>query len=127
VQLTDGPQAIACTFCGARVSVPSREVAQREQAARKLQAPTAEAYALAPENEPASRPARKVKLANDEARDGKQGPSLVSLECPTCHERVKAAVGENWGKVPCTFCGVMISVPDRQTVLGWQAKKVEPR
>ena len=127
VRLAAGPQSVACTFCAAKVPVPSREAAHRERAARSLPAPVVDEYALAPAEAPAPRPARKAKLAEGGAPDAQAGARLVSLECPTCHERVKAPVGEQWGKVACTFCGVMISVPDRATVAGWEARKVQTR
>lgn len=126
VQLSAQLQSVACTFCSAAVLVPALESVRRQQAENKPHAPPVDEYALAVDEAPGPRPAKKVKVAQGSGKSKGEAP-VVSLECPTCHERVKTTAGEKWGKVPCTFCGVTISVPDRQTVLGWQAKKVAPR
>ncbi len=129
VRLETGPQAVTCTFCAAKVTVPSREEARRQQDSRNvLPAPTVEEYAIAePSDAKAAKPARRMTPSESAPATGKSAVLVVTLECPTCHERVKATVGLKPGKIACPFCELLISVPDQKTVAGWQAKKVAPR
>src|SRR5207302_6112089 len=104
------------------------QVVEQQAAAAVLPAPLAGEYALAqPDRGARIRPASRMSPVGQSATAGTDSPLVVSLECPTCHERVRAKVGASRGQVACTFCGVMLGVPDQQTVSGWQMKKVEPR
>ena len=94
-------------------------------------APTVEEYSIAapevvgrakPGDATRSRPAP----AKSAAKSAKDAAPSITLECPTCHELVKATVGAKPSRVPCTFCGAPLSVPDERTLAGWQAKKIEP-
>ena len=124
VRLTAEPQSVRCTFCKAPVSVPSREQARTQQTVTThYPAPTVEEYSIAVADEVARpKPAR----AKPGRKTGQDDPASITLECPTCHELVTATVGSKPSRVPCTFCGVPLSVPDRRTLAGWRAKKVEP-
>lgn len=125
----DEPQTAACTFCATLVAVPSLEQArQRMAASRTLPCPSAEEYALAPSALVAlSKPARRLSRTDTDPVEETDPAALVSLVCPTCHELVRARVEVTPGRAPCPYCGVMISVPDRQTAAGWEVKPVEPR
>jgi hypothetical protein len=129
VRLETGPQAVACTFCAAKVAIPSRDEARRQQAMKKvLPAPTVEEYAIAgPTDAKAAKPARRMSQSEPGPATGKSSALAIVLECPTCHERVKATAGPKPGKIACPFCELLIAVPDQKTVAGWQAKKVAPR
>ncbi len=104
--------------------VPSREQVRTQQSLKtNYPAPTVEEYALAsPDDAAPAKPARvnpggkKKQAARDE----------VTLECPTCHELVKATVSAQPGRIPCTFCETPLAVPDRQTLAGWQSRKIAP-
>ena len=136
VRLTAEPQSVRCTYCKAPVSVPSREQARTQQTVKSnYPAPTVEEYAIAPPDDIIPGDAARAKAASvkpgrakSRRETGQVGPAPVSvtLECPTCHELVKATVGSQPSRAPCTFCGAPLSVPDRRTLAGWRAKKVEP-
>lgn len=124
VRLTEERQSVRCTYCKAPVSVPSREQVRNQQAVKtNYPAPTVEEYALAATDDAASAKPARVKSGSKRKQ---AGHDEITLECPTCHELVKARVEARPGRIPCTFCGVALAVPDRQTLAGWQAKKVEP-
>jgi|SRR5579872_6758953 len=129
VRLEAQPQVVPCTFCGTNVAVPTQAEAARQRAAKALApVPPVEGYALAESaDSPQAKPARRTSAAKHSASGESGKPPVVTLECPTCRELVKATVGPLRGTIPCTFCGVMLSVPDQQTLAGWQAKKIEPR
>ncbi len=128
VALAVEPQSVLCTFCESNVPVPSLEQAHREKAARgPLPVPIVDEYAIA-EPLDARRPMAVPRLSP--AGGGAVEPPdalLVSLECPTCHEPIKAQPGPMPGRTPCPFCGVMVPVPDKQTVAGWRARQSAPR
>jgi hypothetical protein len=127
VWLADETQTIRCTFCQAPVQVPSREQVRLQRAAKAGGPAKVEEYAIAPSaDEVTAKPAATKTVRSGAA--GKSGSApTVTLECPTCHELVKARVGPKPGKITCTFCEVVIAVPDLQTVAGWRAKTVTPR
>lgn len=132
MRLEDQPQTIKCTYCGAKVSVPSREQAREHQVSTtsRFPAPVADEYAVAAPTDgrvPAARSGRGTAPNATKRASGQSAAQVVSLECPTCHELVKARVGPAAGKVPCTFCGLMLSVPDQKTFAARQAQKVGPR
>jgi hypothetical protein len=124
VRLTAEPQSVRCTYCKAPVSVPSREQARSQQTAKtNYPAPTVEEYAIAtPDGAAPVKPAR----SRSNGKTDHDGPPSLTLECPTCHELVKATVGAKPGRIPCTFCGTQLAVPDRKTLAGWRAKKIAP-
>ena len=124
VRLTEGPQSVRCTYCKAPVSVPSREQVRTQQSVKtNYPAPTVEEYAIAaPEDVAQAKPAQ-TKPAGKSA---KVDPASITLECPTCHELVKATVGAKPSRVPCTFCAAPLSVPDRRTLASRREKKIEP-
>lgn len=124
VRLTEDRQSVRCTYCKAPVSVPSREQVRSQQAVKtNYPAPTVEEYALAAADDGAPAKPARVKTGGKKKREGRDE---ITLECPTCHEFVKATIGERPGRIPCTFCETPLAVPDRQTWSGWQAKKIEP-
>jgi hypothetical protein len=129
VRLTDESQTIRCTFCAAPVKVPSREQARQERAARlgTVNAPVEE-YAIAqPSVEAPEKPKAKTsKRSGAAAKKGSAAPT-ITLECPTCHELIKARLGPKPGQTKCTFCEVLIPVPDLQTVERRRVKLVQPR
>jgi hypothetical protein len=132
VSLTAQSQSVRCTFCKAPVSVPSREQVQKRQSVRtNYPAPTVEEYSIAaPDAAIASSAHGGTKRVPAQSRRPKNqdapASASITLECPTCHELVKAAVASQPGRVPCTFCGAPLAVPDRRTAAQWQARKVEP-
>jgi len=111
------------------VSIPSRDQAREQQSQKSvLPAPTVEEYAIAEPHDPRSvKPARRISQTDAGSAMGKNGGLVVTLECPTCHERVRATAGPKPGTIACPFCELMIAVPDQKTVAGWQARKVAPR
>jgi hypothetical protein len=125
VELTIQPQRIKCTFCEVPIPVPSLEQARLQRALKaQYPAPTVEEYAVASPDEAPNRKSIQVK-SGPKSADTPAEFSL-SLECPTCHELVKATAGEVRGSVPCPFCAAPLSIPDRKTVAGWRKKVVEP-
>ncbi|MBI3862170.1 MAG: hypothetical protein HY290_09775 [Planctomycetia bacterium] len=118
-------QVIRCTFCEAPVHVPSREEVRRQEAERRqAPAPKNEEYAIAAADAPP--PESKPLRAGAEGKSQRAVPT-ISLECPTCHELIKARVGPKPGKTKCTFCEAPISIPDQKTVEKWRAAEVKPR
>lgn len=125
VRLTIQAQTIHCTFCEVPVPVPSLEEARRKRAMQSpFPTPTVEEYAVAA---PDQAPHRK-SLRGKSGRPVAEPPVEfnLSLECPTCHELVRASAGEVTQTVPCPFCAAPLTVPDRKTVAGWRKKNVEP-
>jgi hypothetical protein len=125
VRLTIQPQTINCTFCEVPIPVPSQEQARVQRALNSpFPTPTVEEYAIAARDEA---PHRKT-FRSKSARPGTDPPAEfnLSLECPTCHELVKATAGEVASSAPCPFCAAPLTIPDRQTVAGWRKKNVEP-
>ncbi len=129
VRLAVEPQSVACTFCQSKVPVPSLEQARRQKAAQGLlPVPAVEEYAIA--QQPAAwppKPPSRLSRRETARAESANAAAIVALECPTCHEPIRAKVGLTPGRSPCPYCGVMIAVPDQKTVAGWRAKKVEPR
>lgn len=128
VSLTDQAQTVACTFCESKISIPSREAAQREWLAQKqTAAPVVEEYKIAaPENDPAAK--RPPKNAAGISANGRNGAGaaadLVLVACTTCHERMRVSAGDKPGKVACTFCGTAVTVPTREAVARWKAQRI---
>ncbi len=124
----DQPQVTACTFCATVVGVPSLEQARERKALfQTLPLPTVEEYDLAPAALMApSKPVRRLSRIDAEPVEEIDVASLIALECPTCHELIRARVEATPGRAPCPYCGAMTSVPARQTVAGWEVKKIEP-
>lgn len=116
-----------CTFCGGRVAIPSRDEAlKRIEAQKPLPAPVVEGYAVA-----ASEPTAQTKPVKRDAT-GKQAaqkvePHLITVECPTCNERMRAPVGDAPGRIACVFCQSVVRVPARHEITQWKEKKVEPK
>jgi hypothetical protein len=129
VSLTDRPQTIRCTFCDAPVKVPSREQVRQKEAAKAARTPAKlEGYELAlPADNATSKLEAKKAVRSRSGGNSSSAVPTITLECPTCHELVKARVGPKPGRVTCTFCEVLISVPDLRTVEGWRAKTVKTR
>lgn len=128
MRLTEERQSVRCTYCKAPVSVPSREQVRTQQNVKTTYpAPTVEEYAIAsPDAVAPVKPQRAKPGAKSAGKKNQNGQESITLECPTCHELVKARVDVKPGRIPCTFCGAPLTVPDRQTFSGWQAKKIEP-
>jgi hypothetical protein len=129
VALAAEPQSVACTFCESRVPVPSLEQARSELAAKgPLPVPTVEEYAIAdPAGGARPRPAARFARSGAAAGATVNQAAMISLECPTCHEPIRTQAGATPGRMPCPFCGGMVSVPDRRSVAGWQSREVAPR
>jgi hypothetical protein len=129
VQPEDEPQMTACTFCATPVAVPSlAQARERKAGAQIFPLPTVEEYDLAPSALlTQTKPARRLTRSDADPVEGIAPGSLISLECPTCHEFIRARVEATPGRAPCPYCGAMTSVPDRQTAAGWEMKKIEPR
>ena len=104
--------------------MPSREQVRTQQSVKtNYPAPPVEAYAIAAPDDDAQTKSARAKAGG---KSGKGDPASITLECPTCHELVKATVGAKPSRVPCTFCAAPLSVPDRQTLASRRAKRIEP-
>jgi len=122
------PQVTACTYCATIVRVPSLEQARHRKALlQTFPVPTVEEYDVA-QSEPIvpSKPTRRLSRTDADPVEEIDPTSLVTLECPTCHESIRARVEATPGRAPCPYCGAMTSVPDRTTVAGWEVKPIEP-
>lgn len=121
-------QVTACTYCATIVRVPSLEQARHQKAlSQTFPVPTVEEYDVArSESLAPSKPTRRLSRTDADPVEEIDPVSLVTLECPTCHESIRARVEATPGRAPCPYCGTMTSVPDRTTVAGWEVKPIEP-
>lgn len=127
VRLTAQPQSVACTFCQARISIPSHEAAHKHWLAeRQAAAPAIEEYQIAkPDDQKAAR--GKMEAAGGASDKRADGPSdaLALVACPTCRERMRVPPGESPTKIPCSFCGTPVPVPSREAFARWKAKRLQ--
>src|SRR5262249_58231220 len=103
------------------------EARERRLASPIFQHPIAEEYDLAPQEQTSPlKTARRLSRTDAEPLEGPDASLHIALVCPTCHESIRARVEATPGRAPCPYCGAMVSVPDRQSVAGAEARKVEP-
>lgn len=119
-------QSVACTYCATKLNIPSqKQVEKQHYTATNHPRPMVEEYAVAqPSVTAPPEPINGMSRAEMKALAASQALLSVTVECLTCHERIRAHAGPEPGRAACTFCGAMVDVLDQKTIAGRQPQEV---